>query len=167
MANALEKMSRENDDRFPQQSIAAPLTFLIIFIIFVYGALFVALLGVADWYIHAQNLTFFLKYGDLGVVMMVAVFLAIWISVVFIIAAVPYFILRAKGRFTQARKVALIIILLLFHVFAMPWILWPMIRRNSPTLRKKHRAKLRIMAKGPYMRHRLEERRARLNKAAV
>lgn len=164
MSHTAAKNSHRNDDRFPEQGIAAPVTFLVLFVIFVYGALFIALLGIADWCINAWKLTFFLNQGNWGIVMMVIIFLVLWVSIVFALAAIPYFILRSLGSSVKAKKVALIVIFSLFHVFAMPWILWSIIRRNSPTLRKKYNEKLKVMAKGPYMHRRLKERRAHLNK---
>ncbi|MHC5306237.1 hypothetical protein [Bartonella sp. LJL80] len=158
----MTSLAHVQDDRFREPGIATPLTFLIMFIFFIYGALLVGLLGVSDWIIHAWNLTFFLNLGGFGVFLLALIIPALWAVLVAICATVPYVILRARGRFILASKVATIIVFAMFHIFALPWILWPMIRRGSPKMRQNHIRKLRQMVKAGKMDDRLAERRQRL-----
>lgn len=133
-----------SDTEFKPTGIAAPLAFMALFIVFVYGALIVGLMGVANTLIHRCELSFFLQRGNFGVFLGVCCLAAAWALLVAAFAALPYFILRRRGRNKTARLVKQVIIILMFHIFAMPFIiLWPMIRNSSPALRAKHFAKLR------------------------
>lgn len=140
-----------NDARFQRPGMLASLTLLFLFVIFVYGALLVGIMGIANWIIHAWNLTFFLDLGFYGVGLMVLCLLATWFVIVFSIAALPYYFLRAQGRYKRASQLAQIIIFLLFNIFTLPFILWPMVRNASPKLRTKRHAKLRQMVKNRKM----------------
>lgn len=151
-----------NDDRFREPGIATPIVFFGMFIFFVYGALLVGLSGVSNWIVHTKQLTFFLSLGGWGILLLDFCFIAGWVAFVFICAAVPYYILRAMGRYIMASKVASVIIIAMFLIFAWPWIMGPMIRRGSPKMRQKYIAKLRTKVHGKRMRERLSERRARL-----
>jgi len=137
---------RKNDIRFRKPGMATSLALLSLFVIFVYGGLFISLMGIANWIIHAWNLTLLLDRDTPGVILMVFFLLAIWFMVVFGIAAIPYYVLRTQGRYKLASRVALVIIFLLFHIFTLPFILWPMVRNASPKLRARRQAKLRQMA---------------------
>ena len=158
----MTSLAHQNDDRFREQGIAAPLTFLIMFIIFIYGALLVGLLGLSNWIIHAWNLTFFINLGKFGVFLLAIIIPALWAVLVAICASIPYYILRSRGSYLMASKVATIIVFGMFHIFALPWILWPMVRRASPKLRRKHIEKLRQMVRDGKMKDRLAERHRRL-----
>lgn len=158
----MTSLAHAQDDRFREPGVAAPLTFLIMFVVFIYGALLVGLLGVANWIIHAWNLKFFLNLGGCGVLLLALLIPALWAVVVVICATIPYLVLRAGGRYIMASKVATIIVFAMFHIFALPWILWPMVRRGSPKLRRKRIEKLRKMVENGKMKERLEERKQRL-----
>jgi len=116
----MTSLAHVQDDRFREPGIAAPLTFLIMFVVFIYGALLVGLLGVANWLIHAWDLKFFLHLGGFGILLAALLIPALWAVFVAICATIPYRILRAGGHYIMASKVATII------VFAMcrprPWL---------------------------------------------
>ena len=158
----MTSLVHQNDDRFREPGIAAPLTFLIMFVIFIYGALLVGLLGISNWIIHAWNLTFFINLGKFGVFLLAIIIPVLWAVIVGICASIPYYILRAFGHYLMASKVATIIVFAMFHIFALPWILWPMVRRGSPKLRRKRIEKLRQMVRDGKMKDRLAERHQRL-----
>lgn len=158
----MTSLAHVQDDRFREPGIAAPLTFLIMFVVFIYGALLVGLLGVANWLIHAWDLKFFLNLGGFGILLAALLIPALWAVFVAICATIPYRILRAGGHYIMASKVATIIVFAMFHIFALPWILWPMVRRGSPKLRRKHMEKLRQMVKDGKMTERLTERHKKL-----
>ena len=158
----MTSLAHVNDDRFREPGIAAPLTFLIMFIIFIYGALLVGLLGLANWLIHSWELTFFINLGNFGVFLVALLIPALWAVLVVVCATIPYAILRSNGHYLMASKVATIIVFAMFHIFALPGILWPMVRRGSPKLRRKHFEKLRQMVKDGKMKERLAERHQRL-----
>lgn len=139
---------QKHDVRFRKSGMAAPLVLLFLFVIFVYGALLVGLLEIANWIIHAWNqICLINSLGAFSVVLMALYLLATWFMVVFSIAAVPYYFLRARGKHKLADQTALVIIFLLFHIFTLPFILWPMVRNASPKLRAKRQAKLRQMVR--------------------
>lgn len=158
----MTSLAHVQDDRFREAGIAAPLTFLIMFVVFIYGALLVGLLGVANWLIHTWDLKFFLHLGGFGILLAALLIPALWAVLVAICATIPYRILRAGGHYIMASKVATIIVFAMFHIFALPWILWPMVRRGSPKLRRKHMEKLRQMVKDGKMAERLTERHKNL-----
>ena len=158
----MTSLVHQNDDRFREPGIAAPLTFLIMFVIFIYGALLVGLLGISNWIIHAWNLTFFINLGKFGVFLLAIIIPVLWAVIVGICASIPYYILRAGGHYLMASKVATIIVFAMFHIFALPWILWPMVRRGSPKLRRKRIEKLRQMVRDGKTKDRLAERHQRL-----
>jgi len=139
-----------------EYGIGGPLTFLILFVLFVYGSLLVGMLGASRWIIKSQNLVFFAQLGGSGIVLMMCCLFFIWFSVVALAAGVPYLWLRYLGRYRLADKVALIITLFLFHIFSVPFILWRMIRQNSPQLRRRHAQKLRRMVQSS---KKMQERR--------
>lgn len=157
------KLDHRCDERFHQQGISSPLFFLCLFILFVYGSLVLGLAECANWLIHTKNLVFLSALGLFGTAIVVACFIFAWVAIVAIIAFIPYAILRKQGRVILADKVRLIVTLFLFHIFATPWILWPMIRNGSPRLRRAYRQKLKKMALSNKMKERLEERHRRLS----
>lgn len=152
-------IDRAHDPRFRAPGVLAPMIFIVLFVVAIYGALIVGMLGIADWLIHACQLEFFLKLGNFGIILMMLGLLAAWIATAFICAAVPYYILRARGRYMLASRVASVIIVLVFNIFVFPCILWRIVRANSPHLRRRYRQKLKIMAKSPKMQERRQERR--------
>lgn len=156
------KLDHRYDERFHQQGISSPLFFLCLFIIFVYGSLILGLAECANWLIHSQNLVFLSALGLSGTAVVVVGFIIAWVAIVAIIAFIPYSILRMQGRMILADKVRTIVTLFLFHIFATPWILWPMVRNGSPRLRRAYRQKLKKMALGAKMKERREERHRRL-----
>jgi len=101
----MTSLAHQNDDRFREPGIAAPLTFLIMFVFFIYGALLVGLLGLSNWIIHAWNLTFFINLGNFGVFLLAILIPALWAVIVGICAAIPYYILRSRGHYLMASKV--------------------------------------------------------------
>lgn len=133
------------DTEFTPSGMAAPLVFIILFIFFIYGALFLGLMGVSNTIIHECGLNSLLQFGNSGVFLGALCLLALWAALVFTLAAIPYFTLRAKGKGKTARLAGEVIIFLMFHVFTLPFILWPMVRNSSPRLRAKRVAKLRRM----------------------
>jgi len=141
----------------------APLLFLILFVLFVYGSLLVAMLGFSAWIIDAYDLKAFAMHGDAGIVALAVCFLGGWIGSVFIIAFIAHFILRYMGHYMLADKTCLIIILVLIHIFTVPFILWRILRNNHPDLRRKYRQKLKCKARGKKMQERRLERQRRLN----
>ncbi|UXM94869.1 hypothetical protein N5853_12390 [Bartonella sp. HY329] len=153
---------KDNDPRFHKGSPVAPFIFMVLFILFIYSPLLIGLLLVARWIIDANNLTFFLNLGTLGDLLMLFIVMASWILIVLSLSIIPYLVLRSKGRFILAEKVAVVIRLLLFHIFAFPFICWRMVRNNSPKLRSRYRQKLKAMVKGKKMQERKIERLARM-----
>ncbi|EJF91024.1 hypothetical protein [Bartonella tamiae] len=131
------------DDRFQDTGILTPLAFMALFIFFVYGALLVGLLGLSDWIIHAWHISILQNMGNAGIFLLALIIPALWFILAFIIATLPYIILRSKGHIRRARRIRTIILFAMFHIFAIPWILWPTLRRASPKLRQKHREKLK------------------------
>ncbi|KAA6204601.1 MAG: hypothetical protein DU429_07880 [Candidatus Tokpelaia sp.] len=131
------------DTEFKPSGMAAPLVFISLFVLFVYGALFIGLMGVSNTIIHHYRLHFFLQFGNFGAFLGLCCILALWAILVFALAGIPWCILRAKGRGKTGRLVGQVIIFLMFHVFTMPVILWPMIRNSSPRLRARRVARLR------------------------
>jgi len=149
--------SQNSHFRAHEYGIGGPLAFLILFVLFVYGSLIVGLLGASRWIIKSQDLVFFSNLGGTGIVLMMCCLLLIWFGTVLIAACVPYYWLRHLRRYRLADKVALIIIILLFHIFSVPFILWRMIRQNSPQLRRRHTRKLRRMVRSS---QKIKERRS-------
>jgi len=147
--------------QYPHDALA-PLLFLILFVLFVYGSLIVALLGISAWMIDAYQLTFFAQFETMGAVALTFCFLSGWLGSTFIIATSTHFVLRRSGRMILADKARLAIILILVHIFTVPFILWRIFRNNHPELRHKYRQKLKRLAKGKKMQERLRERRQRL-----
>lgn len=142
------------------KDIAAPLLFLVMFVCFIYGALFLAALGIANWLIHSCNLLFALQiYKFKGVFVLSLLLIALWAISNFIIANVVYYMVRITGHKILAHKVYGITIMALFHIFALPVILWGTIRQNSSYLRSRYRAYLKKLSRGKIMLERLEERR--------
>jgi len=137
----------DNDARFRSPGMMAPLLLIFLFIILVYGTLLVGLSEIANWIIHVWDIGFLLDLGFSGIALMVLCLVGAWFLAVFSIAAIPYYILRRQGRYRRASQIAVIIIFLLFHIFTVPIILWPMVRNASPKLRAKRRAKLRKLVK--------------------
>lgn len=158
----MTSLAHVDDDRFREPGIAAPLTFLIMFIVFIYGALLVGLLGVSNWIIHSWNLTFFINLGKFGVFLLALLMPILWAVLVFVCASIPYHILRSHKHYIMAHKVATIIVFAMFHIFALPCILWPMVRNGSPKLRRNRIKKLRQMVKEGKMKERLAERHQKL-----
>ena len=78
----MTSLAHQNDDRFREPGIAAPLTFLIMFVFFIYGALLVGLLGLSNWIIHAWNLTFFINLGKFGVFLLAILIPVLWAAIV-------------------------------------------------------------------------------------
>lgn len=133
------------DTEFKPSGMIAPLVFIFLFVFFVYGALCIGLMGISNTLIHRYELSFFSQFGNFGVFLGLCCILAAWAALVFTLAGIPYFILRSRGKSKQGRLVGQVIIFLMFHVFAIPFILWPMVRNSSPRLRAKRAAKLRHM----------------------
>ncbi|UXN03069.1 MULTISPECIES: hypothetical protein [unclassified Bartonella] len=158
----MSQYEKENDPRFPKGSVLAPFAFMVLFILFIYSPLLVGLLLLARWIIDANNLTFFLNLGAWGDLLMLFIVTASWILIVLGISIIPYLILRSKGQFILAEKVAAVIRILLFHIFAFPFICWRMVRNNSPILRRRYRQKLKTMVNGKKMQERKMERLARM-----
>jgi len=131
------------DTGFKSAGLAAPLIFMGLFIFFVYGALIIGSMGVANTLIHYYHIDFLMQRGALGAFYAMCVMLSSWAILVLICAGVPYAILRARGKDKTARLTKQAILFLMFHVFAMPAILWVVIRNSSPRLRARHVAKLR------------------------
>jgi len=131
------------DTEFKPSGMAAPLVFIGLFIFFIYGALFIGLMGVSNTLIHYYKLEFLLQFGNFGVFLGLCALLACWVLLVCALAAPPYFILCAKGKSKTGRLVGQVIIILMFHVFTLPVILWPMVRNSSPRLRARRVARLR------------------------
>jgi|GEM_PF-998612 len=146
-AKAREMTAYSKETGFVTTGFAAPIVLMFLFIVFVYGAMAVGLMGVSNTLIHEHNLQWFLARGDWGAFWGMCFMLAAWAVTVFVFAAVPYFVLRARGKRKTARLTGQVIIFLMFHVFAMPFILWPMIRNSSPRLRAKRVAKLRRLVR--------------------
>lgn len=153
---------KENDPRFRESNALAPFVFMVLFIIFIYSPLLAGLLLLARWIIDANNLTFFLNLGAWGDLLMLVIVMASWILIVLGISVIPYLILRSKGQFILAEKVATVIRILLFHIFAFPFICWRMVRNNSPVLRRRYRQKLKAMVSSKKMQERKMERLARM-----
>lgn len=131
------------DTGFQTSGKAAPLVFIGLFVFFVYGALALGLMGVANTIIHEQQLTFFVSRGVFGAFLGACCLLAAWTAFVALCAAIPYYILRRRGKAKTARLTGQAITILMFHVFTLPFILWVMVRNSSPSLRAKRVAKLR------------------------
>ena len=123
------------------------LTFFLLFILFVYGALFIALLGIADWIIHSQNLQFFIERGNGGILSFAFLILISWVSCAVITATLAYYGLQIFVPKKQAQKISTIVLFAFFHIFATPCILWPSLRDNIPALKKRHKQKLKQIAK--------------------
>jgi len=167
--NATEQRSivvdcvNQNSSRSQLHDALAPLLFLILFVLFVYGSLIVALLGFSAWFIETYELLTFAQYGDAGIAVLALCFLAGWLGSVFIIATVAHFVLRRQGRYILADKVRFIIILVLVNIFASPFILWRILRNNHPDFRHKYRQKLKRLARSKKMQERRLERQKRLH----
>lgn len=131
------------DTGFKTSGMAAPLIFIALFIFFVYGALFIGLMGISNTIIHEHNLSFFTERGVFGAFLGVCCILAAWVAFVCICAGIPYYILKRRGKAKTARLTGQVILILMFHVFAIPFILWVMVRNSSPKLRARRVAKLR------------------------
>lgn len=156
--------TQQNDPRFRKGTVFAPLSFMVLFILFIYLPLLVGLLLVARWIIDANHLTFFQNLGIWGDVLMLITLTISWICLVLTLSILPYWLLRAKGQFILAEKVVIIIRVFLFHIFAFPWLCWGMVRNNSPYLRQRYRQKLKIMVNSKKMQERKNERYRRLQK---
>jgi len=154
-------MQDTSSPQYPHDALA-PLLFLILFVLFVYGSLIVALLGISAWMIDVYDLAFFVQFGNLGITALALCFLSGWLGSVFILATSTHFILRRLGRMILADKARLVIILVLVHIFTVPFILWRIFRNNHPELRHKYRQKLKRLAKSKKMQERLRERQQRL-----
>jgi len=141
----MRQNEQKTDPPYQSRSIIGPLAFLILFILFVYGSLLVGMLGAARWLIESQNLSFFLNLDTVGIVLMMLCLFTAWFAIVLIGAGIPYLWLRRLGHYRCADKTALIIILVLFHIFSAPFILWRMVRHNSRYLSRRHHQKLRRM----------------------
>jgi len=142
-------------------SVLAPVVFLIVFVLFVYGGLLIALLGASAWYIDAYDLTFFAALETAGIWLLALGCLVIWIAGAFILASIPYYILRFRRRYIAAENVRLYMFIILTGIFIVPFILWRNFRNNHPGLRRKYRQKLKHMAKSQKMQERLSERQLR------
>jgi|GEM_PF-4343271 len=140
-------------------SIFAPLAFLVLFVLFVYGSFLVALLGASAFFIDFYDLSFFARLGSFGSWWLTLCFLGGWLGGVSILSAIPYFILRHMGRYQLADNVRLYVMIALVGIFIVPFILWRMIRNNHPVLRRRYRQKLKRQARGRKMQERLQERR--------
>lgn len=144
-----------------------PIVFLVLFIIFVYGALWVGSLGLANWLLHSAVLklylpnlvAYLLQQGVLGVIITSIVLLAIWVGCNFGLSYILYLIIRKSGRKIAAHKIYNISLMALFHIFFMPIILWSILRQKSVYLKHKYYAKLRKLAKTKLMEERLKERK--------
>lgn len=149
--------------------IIIPIVFFLLFVVFVYGSLCIGLLGLSNWLLHiwlnVNNgvLNYFsnilLKYGFLGVFFLTAILLVVWVGFNFLLSYGLYLIVRISGRKIAAYKIYNIAIMALFHIFAMPIILWGIIRQNSPYLKHKHFNKLRKLTTSTMMKERLSERK--------
>lgn len=149
--------------------IIIPIVFLFLFVIFVYGALFIGLLGVANWLLHVwlnenssvlnQFSHILLNYGFFGVFLLAFILLLMWIAFNFLLSYGLYLLVRISGRKIGAYKTYNITIIGLFHIFAMPVILWGVIRQNSPYLKHKYFNKLRKLSTSTMMKERLNERK--------
>jgi len=134
------------DTEFQPTGIAGPLIFMFLFILFVYGALWIGSMGVANTLIHYYHLEYFMKRGVWGAAEGAALMLAAWSLLACFCAFIPYLILRLSGKEKTARLTGQAVLILMFHVFAMPVILWVMIRKSSPALRARRVQKLRRLA---------------------
>lgn len=152
---------KQDDPRFRERGFVAPLIFMVLFIIIIYSFLLAGLLRLSTQIIETHQLTFFSNLGMFGEPLMAVLILLGWIIFVLAISIIPYRILRAKGHFMMAEKMATIIMLLLFHIFTFPWLCWRMVRNNSPVLRRRHRQKLKAMVNSQKMQERKSERNAR------
>lgn len=149
--------------------IIIPIVFLFLFVIFVYGALFIGLLGVENWLLHVwlnenssvlnQFSHILLNYGFFGVFLLAFILLLMWIAFNFLLSYGLYLLVRISGRKIAAYKTYNITIIGLFHIFAMPVILWGVIRQNSPYLKHKYFNKLRKLSTSTMMKERLNERK--------
>jgi len=144
--------------------VLAPLVFLLLFVLFVYGSLLVAMLGFASWSISAYELSFFAQFGTFGIWALVLCWFVGWYVLVFIVVALPYFVMRRMGRYILADKLRPIMILAAMGIFFVPFILWRAIRNNHPVLRRRYRQKLKRQARGKKMQERLAERRRQIHR---
>lgn len=151
------------------KNIIIPIIFLLLFIIFVYGALFVGTLGIANWSLHigqhSSNCAInyvsniLIQYGVIGVFITAISFLSLWILINFLLSNILYIIIKVSGNKIAAYKTYNISIMALFHIFAMPVVLWSIIRKNNTFLMKLHYKKLRKLALSTMMQERLIERK--------
>jgi len=153
---------QRKQEKFDRHGVLAPLGFLILFVLFVYGSLLIALLGAAAWVIDVYALTFFARLNIFGIWLLVFCCLALWLGGSFIIATLAYYILRRRGRYLLAEDVRLYVIIVLMGIFIVPFILWRNVRNNHPDLRHRYRQKLKRLAKSEKMQERLRERQRRL-----
>lgn len=155
------------------KKLIIPIIFLLLFVIFVYGTLFVGLLGLANWCLHLwqhssnlfiKNLSIILiQKGFSGLLLVALGFLFFWILINFAISNILYYALRLSGKKIAAYKTYTITLMALFHIFAMPIILWSIIRKNSTYLTHIHYQKLRKLASSPMMQERLIERKSKIS----
>jgi len=151
----------KKQESFNRHAVLAPLLFLILFVLFIYGSLLVAVLGASAWVIDVYDLAFFARLGIVGVWLLAAGALAFWLGGSFLVALIPYYILQSRGRYILADNVRLYIIIVLMGIFISPLILWRNVRHNHPDLRRRYRQKLKRLAKGKKMQQRLSERQHR------
>jgi len=154
-----QKQARET--HFDRHGVLAPLLFLISFVLFVYGGMLIAMLGVSAWAIDSHDLSLFAQLETLGIWLLAFCTVAVWLSGCFVVANIAYYILRLKRRYILAENVRLYMIIILVGIFIVPFILWRHVRNNHPGLRHRYRQKLKRLARTQKMQERLSERRLR------
>lgn len=126
-------------------NIITSLVFLLLFVLCIYGALFIALFGLANWLLHSWG---YFSVVDFKLVFATALcFLACWLLLGIVISRLVYFSLRRYGR-KKAAKIAEITLFAMFHIFAMPVLFWRMFVQNCTPLRRIFRARLKKLARG-------------------
>lgn len=124
-------------------NVIISLVFLLLFILFIYGALFIACLGLANWLLHS-----WLSAVDTSLVFVTALaFVLGWACLSFAVSRLVYFICLCYGNKKRAGKIAEISLFAMFHIFAMPVLFWRMFVQNYLPLRRYYRNKLKKIAR--------------------
>lgn len=125
----------------------AALAFLALFVIFIYGALSLAFLGLANWLLHSlQHSLHLASNGNIDfklVAVTAAALVASWVVFNMAISRGVYYALCRYYTKKKAANIAEIVLFAMFHIFAMPVLFWRMFVQNYAPLRRHRRTRLK------------------------
>lgn len=117
--------------------ILSLLVFFLFFVVFIYGALFLALFEISNRLIHAYQLQFFLNYNHYGVILFVLGIVVIWISAAYLTSYFTYKLLYLKTNQKIAKEISTVVLFGFFHIFSIPCILWKSFKNTVSSSEKK------------------------------